>query len=73
MKPVQYYAKFRDAAREDDPVVITRQISIVFEEMRIVHETIYFYKVYKVLYILYFLNCYKCLAFLQKLSLFDEL
>ena len=33
MKPVQYYAKFRDAAREDDPVVITRQISIVFEEI----------------------------------------
>ena len=35
MKPVQSCAKFRDAAREDDPVVITRQISIVFEEMQI--------------------------------------
>ena len=33
MKPVQSCSKFRDAAREDDPVVITRQISTVFEEM----------------------------------------
>ena len=35
MKPVQYYAKFRDAAREDDPVVITRQISIVVDKIPI--------------------------------------
>ena len=35
MKPVQSCAKFRDAAHEDDPVVITRQISIVFDEILI--------------------------------------
>ena len=46
MKPVQYYAKFRDAAREDDPVVITRQISIVFEEMPILINTYSFCKFY---------------------------
>ena len=44
MKPVQYYAKFRDAAREDDPVVITRQMSIVFEEIQSVHGKSYFYE-----------------------------
>ena len=46
MKPVQYYAKFRDAAREDNPVVITRQISIVFDEIQIFHKNILTFQTY---------------------------